>query len=248
MDFKGDSDSEPVEHIDETDEESNDGSDCSSPVDNIATQPRVPLHNDPEFQDPNQSKYKYGVIYLSYIPEGLNVKILRELMSQFGEVGRIYLEPEGNNKKRRNYAEGWIEFKKKRDAKSVAKSLNGTPLQYGRKHCKFNGQMWSIKYLHRFKWAHLTQQLAHDRAVKEQKRRFEMSQTKKQVEFYQKMTERAKFLRKTRSKKKVEEEDGRDESKTKSIRKKQKRPTDDGNEFSVAVDDDLLNSIFKKVA
>lgn len=190
-------------------------------------------------------KFKYGIIYLSYIPEGLNVKLLHEIMSQFGEVGRIYLEPEKNNKKRRTYVEGWIEFKKKRVAKSVAKKLNGSALQYGRKHCKMNGQIWSIKYLHRFKWAHLTEQLAHDRAVREQKRRFEMSQTKKQVDFYQKMTEQSKRNKKIKNDIKLSEEAT---NKIKSFVSKQNRPIKTGNEMAVSVDEDLLTSIFKKIS
>lgn len=214
----------------------------------ITEQPRVPLHRDPEFQDPNQSKYKYGIIYLSYVPEGLTVKVLREIMGKFGEVGRIYLEHDGEGKKLRTYSEGWIEFKKKRVAKFVAKSLNGTSLQYGRKHCKMNGQIWSIKYLHRFKWAHLTEQLAQDRAIKDQKRRFEMGQAKKQVDFYQKMTEKSKYLKKVKDKKKGITKDEDVDSKMQFLSKKQNRPTDDGNEFSVPIDDDLLSSIFKKVS
>ena len=36
-----------------------------------------------------------GVIYLSRIPTKMNVKLIREYFSQFGQVDRIYLEPEG---------------------------------------------------------------------------------------------------------------------------------------------------------
>lgn len=192
-------------------------------------------------------KYKYGIIYLSYIPDGLNVKMLRDIMGQFGEVGRIYLEPEENNRKK--YVEGWIEFKKKRDAKLVAKTLNGTTLQYGRKRSKINGQIWSIKYLHKFKWAHLTEQLAHDKAVRDQKRRFEMSQTKKQVDFYQKMTERSKLLRKKRSQGNgVQQQlDDKEANRVKALKTKQNKPISQGNELAVPVDEDLLSSIFKKV-
>lgn len=194
------------------------------------------------------TKYKYGIIYLSYVPEGLTVKILRQIMGKFGDVGKIYLEPEGNGKKLRTYSEGWVEFRKKRVAKFVAKSLNGTSLQYGRKHCKINGQVWSIKYLHRFKWAHLTEQLAQDRATKDQKRRFEMSQAKKQVDFYQKMTEKSKYLSRSKQNDGKIRADKEHSGKIERISKKQNRPTDEGNEFSVLVDDDLLSSIFKKVS
>lgn len=190
----------------------------------------------------DKKKNKYGVIYLSYIPTGVNVKILREIMEEFGEVGKIYLEPEGASRKR--YVEGWVEFKKKRVAKEAAKTLNGTTLQYGRKRSTLNGQVWSIKYLHRFKWAHLTEQLRLDKAEKDQKRRFEMSQTKKNVDFYQKMSERSQKLKKSKNKDSSSASPGR----LKSLELKQNKPVVGGSELTVPVDENLLSSIFKKVA
>lgn len=202
------------------------------------------VENEPE--DRKKAKFKYGIIYMSYIPEGLNVRLIHEIMSQHGEVGRIYLEPEVNNKKRRTYIEGWVEFKKKRVAKSVAEILNGTPLKFGRKHNKINGQVWSVKYLHRFKWAHLTEQLAHDRAVNEQKRRFELNQAKKHVDFYQKMTEKSKRMRKSKSD--GSENDDKLNTRRTHLKSKQNKPVEEGNELEVPVDEDLLNSIFRKVS
>lgn len=221
-------------------------------------EPRVPLYPDPELIDPNESKYKYGIIYLSYIPEGVTVKILREIMSEFGQLGRIYLEPEKNNKKHRTYTEGWIEFKKKRVAKNVAKTLNGTPLQYGRKRCKINGQIWSIEYLHKFKWTHLIEKLAHNNAVKEQRRKFEMSQAKKEVSFYQKMTEKSKRGRKKNTtttdqeiptdRNDVDDNNGDKLNKSAFLDKRQKKSKKQGSEMEVTVDDDLLSSIFRSVS
>lgn len=172
------------------------------------------------------------------------MKILREILQEFGDVGRIYLEPESTGKKRRTYSEGWVEFNKKRVAKLVAKTLNGTPLQYGRKHSKMNGQIWSIRYLHKFKWTHLTEQLTHDRAVKNQKRRFELDHTKKQVEFYQNMVERSKIMKKNpRLAEKVPSED-----KMKVIEKRQIKPREMDSVLDVKVDEDFLSSIFRKVS
>lgn len=39
---------------------------------------------------------KRGIIYLSTIPPYMNVTKVREIFSQFGEVGRIYLQPSGS--------------------------------------------------------------------------------------------------------------------------------------------------------
>jgi ESF2/ABP1 family protein len=58
----------------------------------------------------------------------------KHLLSRFGEIGRIFLSPEdpkayarrvrfGGNKKR-NFDEGWVEFKSKKAAKLVAETLN----------------------------------------------------------------------------------------------------------------------------
>ena len=36
-----------------------------------------------------------GVLYFSRIPALMSVKKMRELLSEYGEVGRIYLQPKG---------------------------------------------------------------------------------------------------------------------------------------------------------
>jgi len=39
-------------------------------------------------------KVKRGIIYLSTIPKYMNVTMLREIFSAYGEVGRVYLQLE----------------------------------------------------------------------------------------------------------------------------------------------------------
>lgn len=229
--------SEEYQHTDEGDE----GQDilhCEEAREILSVESDVQEIKHPESVCDDSVKFKYGIVYLSSIPDGMNVQILRQVMSQFGEVNRIFLEPEKSNKKHRRYIEGWIEFKKKRVAKSVARSLNGKPLQFGKS--KMNGHIWSLKYLHRFKWAHLLEQLAYDRAVRDQRRKFEMSQTKKQVDFYQKMTERSR--QKTSKVSSQENNNSKHDDEKMRFRQKQ------GRENVTSVDKDLLGSIFRKVA
>jgi len=38
---------------------------------------------------------KTGIIYLSRIPTLMNVKKIREIFSQYGDIGRIFLQPNG---------------------------------------------------------------------------------------------------------------------------------------------------------
>lgn len=41
-----------------------------------------------------KKKRKKGIIYLGSIPQHMNVAICREMMEQFGEIGRIFLQPD----------------------------------------------------------------------------------------------------------------------------------------------------------
>lgn len=39
-------------------------------------------------------KRKKGIIYVSNIPKHMNVTRLREILGEFGKIGRVYLQPE----------------------------------------------------------------------------------------------------------------------------------------------------------
>ena len=62
----------------------------------------------------------------------------------------------GNSGK--NFAEGWVEFEDKRVAKSVAAQLNGNPMG-GKRRSAYHYDLWCLKYLSRFKWDHLTEEI-----------------------------------------------------------------------------------------
>ncbi|KAK7604098.1 hypothetical protein V9T40_004371 [Parthenolecanium corni] len=135
-------------------------------------------------KDSKPVKNKKGIIYLSSLPKYLNVTKLRELMENFGEVGRIFLQPQNlpNNKKKpsKHFTEGWVEFEKKRVAKEVAAGLNGKQIEC-RKRSKYFDFIWSVKYLSKFKWVHLSERVAYERAVRKHRMRVEISQAKKEA-------------------------------------------------------------------
>ncbi|KAK2951609.1 putative Pre-rRNA-processing protein esf2 [Blattamonas nauphoetae] len=118
---------------------------------------------------------KRGVIYLSRIPMFMKVEKLRHILSQYGEIDRIYLNLESNESRRmriqkggnrkHRYVDGWVEFLDKRMAKLVALSLNNTPV--GGKTRFYREDIWNIKYLPKFKWNDLTNIIARRRAEKE---------------------------------------------------------------------------------
>eukprot|EP00879_Flechtneria_rotunda_P007483 GHRR01007850.1.p2 GENE.GHRR01007850.1~~GHRR01007850.1.p2 ORF type:complete len:171 (+),score=58.37 GHRR01007850.1:1723-2235(+) len=78
---------------------------------------------------------KRGIIYISRLPPHMKPGKLRQLLSAYGEIGRIYCTPEdqGARKQRKkkggnsgkNFIEGWVEFEDKAIAKQVAAALNG---------------------------------------------------------------------------------------------------------------------------
>ena len=125
-----------------------------------------------------------GVIYISRIPPGMQPTKVRHLMSQYGEVGRVYLQKEGmtgsildtleadaltdtkraylrrkyTSTKKPHYTEGWVEFKDKKVARSVAGMLNAQPIG-GKKGTRWRDDVWTLKYLPKFKWHALTEQV-----------------------------------------------------------------------------------------
>jgi ESF2/ABP1 family protein len=131
-----------------------------------------------------------GVIYISRIPPGMQPTKVRHLMSQYGEVGRVYLQKEGitismhswphcdsmlldakraylrrkyTSTKKPHYTEGWVEFKDKKIARSVADMLNAQPIG-GKKGTRWRDDVWTLKYLPKFKWHMLTEQVGEYRS------------------------------------------------------------------------------------
>lgn len=197
--------------------------------------------NDEEAAEPSglnekqSKKKKRGILYLSSIPKYMNVTILREMLSQYAKIGRIFLQPgklsgefqtllillrtknlinicidfsaaEENRKKKkrrlaRHFEEGWVEFESKRAAKRVALMLNNTPIAT-RKSSKFYDILWTMKYLPRFKWVHLSERLTYEKAVHRQKLQTEMSQARREAQFFQDNLEKSKKFKKSKKKQK----------------------------------------------
>ncbi|CAG9581022.1 unnamed protein product [Danaus chrysippus] len=146
---------------------------------------------------------KRGIIYLSTIPPYMNVAKIREIFSQFGDVGRIYLQSSAKPGEKRKrvpnlFTEGWVEFEKKRIAKSVAANLNNTKIGT-RKRSRYYDMIWNIKYIPRFKWIHLSERLAYERAAMKQRLRAEISQAKKEANYLQNNIEKSKKIKKRKA-------------------------------------------------
>eukprot|EP00250_Pteridium_aquilinum_P007810 c17456_g1_i1 orf=115-900(+) len=154
---------------------------------------------------------KRGVCYLSRIPPHLKPLKLRHLLSQYGEVLRIYLAPEdpavrlrrkmaGKNSGK-NFTEGWVEFADKREAKKVAKMLNGEPMG-GKKRSAYYYDLWNMKYLRKFKWDSLTEEIAYRNAVREQKQAADISAAKRERDYYLAKVDQSKAIKAMEERKK----------------------------------------------
>ncbi|EDL86602.1 activator of basal transcription 1 [Rattus norvegicus] len=150
----------------------------------------------------NGSKKKVvpGIVYLGHVPPRFRPLHVRNLLSVYGEVGRVFFQAEDpfvRRKKKaaaaaggkkgakysKDYTEGWVEFRDKRIAKRVAASLHNTPMG-ARKRSPFRYDLWNLKYLHRFTWSHLSEHLAFERQVRRQRLRAEVAQAKRETDFY----------------------------------------------------------------
>ncbi|KAE9398254.1 hypothetical protein BT96DRAFT_822198 [Gymnopus androsaceus JB14] len=175
---------------------------------------------------------KAGVIYISRIPPGMRPSKVRHLMSTHGEVGRVYLQQEDAKRaylrrkytstKKPHFTEGWVEFRDKKVARSVAEMLNAQPIG-GKKGTRWRDDVWTMKYLPKFKWNMLTEQVAHEAAIHTAKLRVELSQSRTEQRDYLKNVELARVLDKRAQRKREKGE----EMVLKPISRPSKRPSED---------------------
>ncbi|EPQ28110.1 uncharacterized protein PFL1_04437 [Pseudozyma flocculosa PF-1] len=192
--------------------------------------------NAEELEAFKKKQRKLGIIYISRIPPGMTPAKVRHILSNFGEVGRMYLKDGnqkpgeyGKSKKRSSafYTEGWVEFLSKKVAKATAEMLNAQPIgalaasksknggllaggvKAGKNTKRFQDEVWTMKYLKGFKWHMLSEQMAQERASLTARMRTEMSQSAYEQNDYLRKVERAKMQKyKADKKRKRAEEKG----------------------------------------
>lgn len=98
-----------------------------------------------------------------------------------------------------HFTEGWVEFESKRVAKWVVENINAKPITK-KKNSRFCDVLWTLKYLPRFKWVHLSERLTYERAVYRQKLQVEISQARKEANFFQENLDRGEKFKKKQKK------------------------------------------------
>ncbi|CEP61071.1 RNA-binding ATPase activator ESF2 LALA0_S02e06084g [Lachancea lanzarotensis] len=183
-----------------------------------------------------KSNHKTGVVYLSKIPPYMKPAKMRQLLSRFGKLDRLFLKREddqkykmrikGGGNKKAMFEEGWAEYVRKKDAKLCAGTLNGNIIG-GKKGNFYHDDVMNVKYLSGFKWADLTEQVARENDVRQAKLQLEVSQANKLNSEFIRNVERSKMLQNIRaSKKRSAPEEADAESEAKAIPEfKQRRVT-----------------------
>ena len=166
--------------------------------------------NDLTVEELKEKIRRSGVLYMSRVPIGMKISELRKLLEDYG-IERCYLVPLKkkmeiiNGKKVQAYKEGWIEFNDKIYAKLAEYQLNGKPIGGSRK-CPYRDELWNLKYLHKFKWNDLIENITMEKKIQEKKLKIEIAQSKRENDFIVKNYEKSKkFLNK---KKNIENEKG----------------------------------------
>ena len=147
----------------------------------------------------------------------MTVNSLRKLLEDYG-IERIYLVPlkekkkDENGKKIQCYKEGWIEFEDKIFAKLCEYQLNGKVIG-GNKKCPYKDELWTIKYLHKFKWHNLMEKINFDRNVKKNLIKTEIKQGIRENNFIIKNYEKSKAINKKRKREEEENKNQNNEKK-----------------------------------
>ncbi|CCC67129.1 hypothetical protein NCAS_0A05710 [Naumovozyma castellii] len=158
-----------------------------------------------------KQNHKTGVVYLSRIPPYMKPAKMRQILSKFGEIDRLFLKRENDQKhtrrikgggnKKAMYEEGWGEFIRKRDAKLCAMTLNGNIIG-GKKGTFYHDDILNVKYLPGFKWADLTEQIARENDIRQSKLEMEISQANKLNAEFIRNVEQSKMLHNMKKSKK----------------------------------------------
>jgi len=170
-----------------------------------------------------------GVLYMSRVPIGMKIIDIRRLLEDYG-IQRCYFVPlkkklqNVDGKRVQAYKEGWIEFEDKIYAKLAEYQLNGRPIG-GNKKCIYRDELWNLKYLHKFKWNDLVEDMTMKRKKQEKELRMEIAQSSRINNFIVKNYEKSKkYLNKKREMEANNKEDENKEINMKgNVKYKQKK-------------------------
>lgn len=208
--------SENEEENSEAEDTENNGNIGSFDIDELPIMKlKKPLISESDLKKFKKEKDRTGVVYISRIPPSMTPSNLRQHLSPFGNIGRVYLAPDDRKaahlkklskkakkamRPKSSFTEGWVEFLNKKDAKTAAEALNGRPYG-GKRGSRFREDLWCIRYLGSdFKWSTLTERISYENAVRDQKMREEISHARRENKAFLNQVEKARVVKKIEEK------------------------------------------------
>ena len=194
--------------------------------------------NELTVEELREKNRRSGVLYMSRVPTGMKISELRKFFDDYG-MQRCYLVPlkkkieNVDGRKLQGYKEGWIEFSDKIYAKLAEYQLNGRPIGGSRK-CPYKDELWNLKYLHKFKWNDLIENLTMAKKMQEKKLKLEIAQSKRENDFIIKNYEKSKKYLNKKTKNPDNENQNTDKNDEKEEKdKKEKNNNNNEKDFNI---------------
>lgn len=171
-------------------------------------------------------KGKRGVVYLSRVPPGLDIGIVRSILGRVGPLGRVWLRAEEKEtvaarrsiggRRRAGFTDGWVEFLRCADAESAVELLNGQPMTGATRRGRFENDLWCLRLLPDFKWDDLVDEACGTRRERVLRVKSEVAASRRERSFVEQRSALAKSIERSERQKAKEAEDGMDGAGTKA--------------------------------
>lgn len=145
-----------------------------------------------------------GVVYLSRVPPGLDVGIVRSILGRCGSLGRVWLRAESSEtvsvrrslggRRRSGYSDGWVEFLRSKDAAAAVELLNGQPMTGATRRGKFENDLWCLKLLNGFLWEDLVEEVCGTRRERILRVKSEVAAARRERAFVEQRAELSKMI------------------------------------------------------
>lgn len=136
-----------------------------------------------------------GVIHFANIPVGWTRANVIRYFEEFGEVTRVFLKKKESSgvasaRKRQRvlFSEGWIEFRKRKDARRVALLLDGQEVKGG-KCGRSSGTRMMLSYMRGFEFGSLYEEVMEGRRSREARLQAQYARLRKESQLYMDLLE-----------------------------------------------------------
>lgn len=168
------------------------------------------------FLKQSKLKRKTGVVYLSRVPPGLDVGIVRSILGRVGPLGRVWLRAEEKEtvaarrsiggRRRVGFSDGWVEFLRYVDAESAVELLNGQPMTGATRRGRFENDLWCLRLLPEFKWDDLVDEACGTRRERVLRVKSEVAASRRERSFFEQRSALAKSIERSERRKANEAE------------------------------------------